>query len=233
MQLVKNHKSDYVIVIPENPTKAQRYAASELAGYLCRMSSAIVPIVTDASAPVQKEIVIGRTNREGTPCGCGLKNDGYILRSEGEKLFILGENDRGNLYGVYGLLEEQLGCRFLARGVEKIPQQGSCQPAQHRGKQQGSVRLCLAPAEPCGNQGAGDKEHEIHNPGMAVIRSGHCGKPQHQQAAASYTQAGEEPQSAAHKNRKPPCIYHRYRTPPQRRVRPSALWSHRTGILLP
>ena len=122
MQIVKNHKSDYVIVIPENPTKAQRYAASELAGYLTRISGAILPIVTADAAPKAREIVIGKTGREGTPCECGLTNDGYILKTEGEKLFILGENDRGNLYGVYGLLEDQLGCRFLARGVEKIPE---------------------------------------------------------------------------------------------------------------
>ena len=33
----------------------------------------------------------------------------------------LGENDRGTLYGVYGLLEDYLGCRFLTPEVEKIP----------------------------------------------------------------------------------------------------------------
>ena len=121
MILTNNKITDYRIVIPANPTESQRYAGDELAKYLELMGGARLPVVCDCTEPVEKEIVIGKTNREGTPCGCGLKHDGYIYRTVGEKLFILGENDRGNLYGVYQLLENELGCRFLAEGVEKIP----------------------------------------------------------------------------------------------------------------
>lgn len=65
--------------------------------------------------------MIGKTNREGAPCGANLKNDGYILKTVGERLFILGQNDRGNLYGVYGLLENKLGCRFFTASLERVP----------------------------------------------------------------------------------------------------------------
>jgi len=44
-----------------------------------------------------------------------------VLRTMGEKLFIYGENDRANLYGVYYLLEKYLGCGFYSLEVEKIP----------------------------------------------------------------------------------------------------------------
>jgi len=121
MKLIENKVTDYRIVIPANPTESQRYAADELAKYLELISGAKLPVVCDCSEPQEKEIVIGRTNREGAPCGCGLKNDGYTYKTVGEKLFILGENDRGNLYGVYQLLENELGCRFLSERVEKIP----------------------------------------------------------------------------------------------------------------
>ncbi len=129
MILAENNKSDYRIVIAAGAGEALAYAARELAKYLGMVSGASLPIAEDA-APVQdKEIVIGRTNRPDVPCGCGLKNDGYLLKTVGERLFILGENDRANLYGVYGLLEKYLGCRFLAEGVEKIPTRSSvCLP---------------------------------------------------------------------------------------------------------
>ena len=129
MILAENNKSDYRIVIAAGAGEAAQYAAQELAKYLMMISGASLPIAEDA-APVQdKEIVIGRTNRPDAPCGCGLKNDGYLLKTVGERLFILGENDRSNLYGVYGLLEKYLGCRFLAEGVEKIPTRSSvCLP---------------------------------------------------------------------------------------------------------
>ena len=129
MILAENNKSDYRIVIAAGAGEAAQYAAQELAKYLMMISGASLPIAEDA-APVQdKEIVIGRTNRPDAPCGCGLKNDGYLLKTVGERLFILGENDRANLYGVYGLLEKYLGCRFLAEGVEKIPTRSSvCLP---------------------------------------------------------------------------------------------------------
>ncbi|MFR1758842.1 MAG: DUF4838 domain-containing protein, partial [Christensenellaceae bacterium] len=121
MQIVDNRLSDYVIVMAEGASEAQRYAATELAGYLARITGAVLPVVSDTVEPQEKEIVIGKTNRPGAPCGGGLKNDGYILKTEGSRLFILGENDRGTLYGVYGLLEDYLGCRFLTPEVEKIP----------------------------------------------------------------------------------------------------------------
>ena len=122
-------KSGYRIVVAAGASEAAQYAAQELAKYLMMISGASLPIAEDTCPAQDKEIVIGRTNRPDAPCGCGLKNDGYLLKTVGERLFILGENDRGNLYGVYGLLENHLGCRFLAEGVEKVPSRRSvCLP---------------------------------------------------------------------------------------------------------
>ena len=120
LTLICEGKTEYKIVIAADASAAVRCAAGELTRYLAAMGGAAIPLTTDASEPTEKEIVIGKTNREGAPCGCELKNDGFIWKTVGEKLFILGENDRGNLYGVYQLLEK-LGCRFLSSSVEKIP----------------------------------------------------------------------------------------------------------------
>ncbi len=129
MILTDNKKSGYRIVVAAGASEAAQYAAQELAKYLMMISGASLPIAEDTCPAQDKEIVIGRTNRPDAPCGCGLKNDGYLLKTVGERLFILGENDRGNLYGAYGLLENHLGCRFLAEGVEKVPSRRSvCLP---------------------------------------------------------------------------------------------------------
>ena len=121
MILAENNKSEYRIVMAAGAGEALSHAARELAKYLAMISGVSLPIAEDTAPAQEREIVIGKSNRPGAPCGCGLKNDGYILKTAGERLFILGENGRGNLYGVYGLLEKYLGCRFLAEGVEKIP----------------------------------------------------------------------------------------------------------------
>ncbi|MFR1759115.1 MAG: alpha-glucuronidase family glycosyl hydrolase, partial [Christensenellaceae bacterium] len=121
IELVKGGQSAYRIVIPAQAGPGVRYAAAELAKYLAAISGASLPVVEDGEAPQEKEIVIGGASRAGAPCAAGLKNDGYVLRTVGGRLFILGENDRGCLYGVYGLLEAYLGCRFLAREVEVVP----------------------------------------------------------------------------------------------------------------
>ena len=119
--LVDSGRSSYQVIIPKDADDAVRSAAGILIRYLAAISGVALPLKDDSAAPAEHEIVIGAANRPGVPCCQGLKNDGYILKTEGDRLFILGENGRGNLYGVYGLLENHLGCRFFAKTVEKIP----------------------------------------------------------------------------------------------------------------
>ncbi|MBO4355297.1 MAG: DUF4838 domain-containing protein, partial [Clostridia bacterium] len=121
MIIAESGKSDYRIVIPSNASDGTRYAAEELAKYLKEICSAELPIVEDNVKPQAKEIVIGRADREGVPSGNNLKNDGYVIRTSGEKLFLTGQNERGNAYAVYGFLEKKLGCRFFTSKIEKIP----------------------------------------------------------------------------------------------------------------
>ena len=110
MILAENGKSLCTVVYGEGP--ALRHAAEELADYLQKISG-VRPPVAEGSAEGPKIVI--------EICPEGLKNDGYRLHTEGEDLYITGENGRGALYGVYGLLEKHLGCRFLAKDVEIVP----------------------------------------------------------------------------------------------------------------
>lgn len=121
MKISENGRSDYTIVVSRNASPGTRYAAEEMAKYLEAVGGALLPVVTDDAPPAEREIVLGRTDRAGSPSAEGLKNDGYVLRTAGKKLFLTGENERGDVYAVYGLLERKLGCRFYTASVEKIP----------------------------------------------------------------------------------------------------------------
>ena len=112
---------DYKIVVSANADAGTKYAAEELAKYLKAIGGVELPIVCDCTEPADKEIIVGCSNRCGTPSGVNLKNDGYVLRTQGDKLFIKGMNDRGNLYGVYGLLEKYLDVRFFTASLERVP----------------------------------------------------------------------------------------------------------------
>ena len=114
---------DTIIVVPQQASETETYAAKELSDYIFKINGVRLTVCTDETPQQEKEICLGDTNRE--PEGVEepeLYNDGYWLLNQDDKLFIAGDNDRGVLYGVYGLLEEVFGCRFYTALVEKVPQ---------------------------------------------------------------------------------------------------------------
>ena len=72
-----------------------------------------------------KEIILGQ-NAHLQELGvaidfASLGKEGYVIRTVGDHLVIAGGPVRGAMYGVYGLLEDHLGCRWFAPGVSRIP----------------------------------------------------------------------------------------------------------------
>ena len=123
MQLTNNRESLYQIIFPQNPTPSLEYAAKELKRYLFRITGAMLPEFRDDRHVEDKEIVIGFTNRGGCTeeDKAALGSDGFIIKTEGEKLYILGSGVRGALYGVYTFLENYCGCRFYTNDFERVP----------------------------------------------------------------------------------------------------------------
>lgn len=124
LNLVKNNNTDYRIVIPENPTEIEQKAANELQYFLYKMSGVKIPMVNDARSSVQNEICLGNTNRlQNLPVlKDSLKTDGFTIFTRNKKLFIVGGNEKGTLYGVYSFLEDQLGFRQYTSTVRHIPE---------------------------------------------------------------------------------------------------------------
>lgn len=115
--------SDYQIIYNGNPTESIKFAAQELKSYIFKISGAMLPLYRDNRHEEAKEIVIGYTNRGGYTDEevAELGDEGFIIRVKGEKIFIIGSDVRGALYGVYDFLEEYCGCRFYSNDFEKVP----------------------------------------------------------------------------------------------------------------
>lgn len=114
------------IVVADNAPPPTRYAAEELKRFLGEITGADIPLVSDAEPAVDNEIVVGknaRLDQLGVSIDLGkLGQEGYVLRSQKSRLFIAGGEPRGTLYGVYGLLEDFLGCRWFTPAISHIPQ---------------------------------------------------------------------------------------------------------------
>ena len=113
------------IVVANHAPPPEQYAAQELSTFLGELTGAQVPIVTSWGRTREGDIVLGRAARTS-----GLARDidfdalgeeGYAIRSRRGRIAIAGGEPRGTLYGVYGLLEDELGCRWFTPEVSHIP----------------------------------------------------------------------------------------------------------------
>jgi hypothetical protein len=125
--LAEGGKSSYHIVISADAAPPVRHAAEELQSFVREMSGADLPIVTDQEPQGPAEILVGDSTRlralDPAIDFALLGREGYVLRTAGPHLVIAGGEPRGTLYGVYGLLEDYLGCRWFTPAVSRIPQQ--------------------------------------------------------------------------------------------------------------
>lgn len=129
-KLADNGKTNYTIVIPDEPLVTESRAAEELASYLEQVSGANLRIVNEGTikniSTDMKLISVGKTDlmdKAGLDySNIDFKNDGFIEKTVGKTLFLCGgESNRSHLYVVYDFLETCLGCRFYTRDFEYIP----------------------------------------------------------------------------------------------------------------
>jgi hypothetical protein len=123
--LAENGQSAYRIVVAADASPSTRHGAEELQTFLEQITGAKLWIVSETEPITKHEIILG-DNSHLDALGQEidfqeLGNEGYVIRTVGNHLMIAGGALRGNLYGVYGLLEDHLGCRWFAPGVSRIP----------------------------------------------------------------------------------------------------------------
>lgn len=121
--LINNLTSEYEIIRGDNASPSEITAANELQSYIKKISGVEIPIRTDVEPIKKYEIIIGKTNRETTGefDRTELGDDGFIIKTSGEKLWLIGGEQRGTLYSVYEFLEKYLDCRFFTETLEIVP----------------------------------------------------------------------------------------------------------------
>ena len=125
MQLVRDGRSDYTIVIADDAIPAEQSAAKELAQHLEQMSGATLPITTAEDFGGGRVIALGPSpiSKRLAPNvdWNGLGKEEYVIRTVGRNVVIAGGRPRGTLYGVYELLQKQLGCRWFTPDTSFVP----------------------------------------------------------------------------------------------------------------
>ncbi len=122
----KEDLKNYTVIIPESASDCLLYAAELLKAYLFKATKERVSI--SASQDLSDKIFsLGNTKqwqrKTEKPSLSRIQNDdGCILDSEGDNVYVVGKTDRGVLYGVVEYLERFLNIRFFKSDCEVVPE---------------------------------------------------------------------------------------------------------------
>ena len=116
-----NGESDFSVVIPENCSKTLREAAETLQNVFERMTCTALPVITESQADSSaRNICID--SALGTERPNGDISDGYRIKIGDKNITICGATQAGSRNGVYGFIEDFLGCMFLTPDDTFIPE---------------------------------------------------------------------------------------------------------------
>ncbi|MBO5724626.1 MAG: hypothetical protein J6S58_07345, partial [Lentisphaeria bacterium] len=124
--MIRNGKTSYVIVTPDNPDTGCTFAAKELAYFLKKASGSDFKIVPEGKAPGKNRIFLGISSKakallKGDPRK-NLKAQEHCVKTIGRDLFLYGKGSWGDMFAVYDYLENVLAYRFYdARGGMRVP----------------------------------------------------------------------------------------------------------------
>ncbi|RAJ82049.1 F5/8 type C domain-containing protein [Chitinophaga dinghuensis] len=117
LSLVSGGRSQYTIVTPATPTKAENKAAGILQDYIQQISGARLPIMTETSYKGNLAIYVGNTRATTGPEK--IKDDGFFNGTADQSVYIRGGSGKGVVYGAYHLLDTYLHCRKMS-GLQKL-----------------------------------------------------------------------------------------------------------------
>lgn len=115
VELVKNGRSSYQIILTADPDSNETKAANALQKYLREITGVTLPI---SQKKVKTSIFIGKAS----PSYAQLAKNDYAWKID-RNLHLAGATPYQTLETVYAFLEEVLGCKFLTPTVEIVPKQ--------------------------------------------------------------------------------------------------------------
>lgn len=124
IELSRDGKTDYRIVIPAAADVSTKAVAEDMAGMLKEISGATFAVVTDDTEAATREIVVGHDNKRLAGIDTSKMAIGeYEIKTAGDKLYIAGGPPRGSINGMYSFLQDHLGVRYFTPGVTRLPKQ--------------------------------------------------------------------------------------------------------------
>ena len=126
MKILNGNESNCYIVLPHEPSPCLKYAAEELGYFLKKCLNTNTLTVCDDANIECCFFSLGNTEKLQkigySPDLKILNSDGFYIKTEGNCCYILAENDRGVLFGVYEIAERFLGVRFICADTTILPE---------------------------------------------------------------------------------------------------------------
>ena len=122
--LIEEGKLRSSIVVAENATQAEFHAANELKIYLKKISQVDVPILNAEGDSRLFYILLGGINHQYGLNLPEMEKESFVLRTQENRLHILGTDEDGVLFAVYTFLEKYCGVRWFWPGElgEVVPE---------------------------------------------------------------------------------------------------------------
>lgn len=123
--------TDYRIVLGDNASESEKWAAQELRHWLKEICGADFLICSDSEAQSPKEIIVGFNKHSLALLGENERtepkesDESFAIRNAGPSILIWGGKARGTMYGVFTFLENEFGCRWYTPRVTSIPAKDS------------------------------------------------------------------------------------------------------------
>jgi hypothetical protein len=123
LKLASNDQAALPIIVPNDASGAEKFAAEELRTFLSRVTGADFVLTAEDGSAAVPGIYVGWTSfaRNRGIDFRQLGEEEWIIRTADDSLILTGGRPRGTLYAVYEFLEKQVGCHWLDERVEVIP----------------------------------------------------------------------------------------------------------------
>lgn len=125
--LAQNGQTDYTIVIPENPTPHEKFAAEELQWIFEEGTGAKLPIVFDTGLTYSEDAkyisISDTTLQKDYGLECSYDDYGFSgarLLTKGNTLFCTGYYEHGALYAVYDLVEILFNYNYYYEDIYRL-----------------------------------------------------------------------------------------------------------------
>ena len=120
--LYRGTHTRYTIFLPDDASPSERSAAEELQQVVQQMGGPLIPLTATRTGSHQLLVGVAPEGVEKPQAD----DETFTYRTVGNNLYIWGGADRGTMYGVYRLLQQQWGVRWYTPTCTVIPQQKRC-----------------------------------------------------------------------------------------------------------